>query len=469
MEQILVDLKQRGDEDWLIGYDSREFTQQAVELYLQLKQKSHLNAPPKIILAERNPIKFLAGFIAATAANCPIFLCNPDWVESEWQQVFELVQPDLILGQAAQAQSKLFQRSLPITHYPLPITHPPILIPTGGSSGKIRFAIHTWKTLIASVSGFKQYFDVKQVNSFCILPLYHVSGLMQFMRSFTTGGRLVILPYKALESGNRTDINPAEYFISLVPTQLQRLLQQESQWLAEFKTVLLGGAPPWTELLETARNYRIRLAPTYGMTETASQIVTLKPDDFLNGNNSCGQVLPHVKVTIRSAKDEILVPKQTGIIAIQSNSLFLGYYPQKKSTNATFKPDDLGYFDENGYLHIIGRNSNKIVTGGENVFPSEVEAAIKSTNLVIDVCVIGLPDRHWGQVVTAIYVPKHPKISTDILTIALEHKLCKFKRPKHWFPVEKLPRNSQGKVNYEQLKQLAMMWHFPHPTGAAIE
>ncbi len=475
MEQLLIDLKQRVDEDWLIGYDSGEFTQQAVELYLHLKQKSHRDTPPKIILAERNPIKFLAGFIAAVAVNCPIFLCNPDWVESEWQQVFELVQPDLILGQEAQAQSKLLNcrgnfneisrvsanwllkpTPLPITNYQLPITNSPILIPTGGSSGKIRFAIHTWETLIASVSGFKQYFDVKQVNSFCVLPLYHVSGLMQFMRSFTTGGRLVILPFKALELGTTSNIDPGEYFISLVPTQLQRLLQHKSNWLAEFQTVLLGGAPAWTELLSTARKYRIRLAPTYGMTETASQIVTLKPDDFLQGNNSCGKVLPHAEVTICSPKGEILDTKNTGNIAIKSNSLFLGYYPQEKNINTTFQPDDLGYFDENGYLHIIGRNSNKIVTGGENVFPSEVEAAIKSTNLVIDVCVIGLPDRHWGQVVTALYIPKHSKVSTDILKTALEHKLCKFKRPKYWFPVESLPRNAQGKVNREKLKKLSM-------------
>ena len=331
------------------------------------------------------------------------------------------------------------------------------MIPTGGSSGKIRFAIHTWETLIASVNGFRQYFALKQVNSFCVLPLYHVSGLMQFMRSFTTGGRLVVLPFKALEIGNTTDINPAEYFISLVPTQLQRLLQHQYHWLAEFQTVLLGGAPAWKELLETARHCRIRLAPTYGMTETASQIVTLKPDDFLNGNNSSGQVLPHVSVTIRSPKGEILEAKNLGTIAIESNSLFIGYYSEENQIKTTlFQADDLGYFDEKGYLHIIGRNSNKIVTGGENVFPSEVEAAIQSTNLVIDVCVIGLPDRHWGQVVTAIYIPKHAKVSTDILKTALEHKLCKFKRPKYWFPVESLPRNAQGKVNREKLKKLSM-------------
>jgi o-succinylbenzoate---CoA ligase len=88
---------------------------------------------------------------------------------------------------------------------------------------------------------------------------------------------------------------------------------------------------------------------------------------------------------------------------------------------------------------------------------------------VTDVCVIGLPDCHWGQVVTAIYVPKHSKVSRDILQTEIQQKLSKFKRPKHWLPVESLPRNSQGKINYEHLKQLAMMGRLPHATGAAIE
>ena len=455
MEKILADLKKRADEDWLIGYDSREFTQLALELYLELREKYHSHRP-KIILSERNPIKFLAGLIASIAAGCPVFLCNPDWVQSEWQQVFELVQPDLILGQQVEQQIKFPHHQLPITNYQLPITHAPIMIPTGGSSGKIRFAIHSWETLTASVQGFTQYFQISTVNSFCVLPLYHVSGLMQFIRSFATGGRLVILPFKAIESGQKSDIKPADFFISLVPTQLQRILQSDPEWLAQFQTVLLGGAPAWKEILEAARERKIRLAPTYGMTETASQIVTLKPDDFLNGNNSCGQVLPHAGVTIRNSNGDILPEKKIGIITIASLSLLVGYYAEINEIKTTFQPDDLGFFDERGYLNIIGRNSNKIITGGENVFPSEVEAAIQSTNLVIDVCVIGLPDRHWGQVVTAIYVPKHAKVSTDILKTALAHKLCKFKRPKHWFSVESLPRNAQGKVNLEKLKKLSM-------------
>ena len=102
----------------------------------------------------------------------------------------------------------------------------------------------------------------------------------------------------------------------------------------------------------------------------------------------------------------------------------------------------------------MGRSSNKIITGGENVSPFEVESAIRATQLVNDICVIGIPHQHWGQVVTAIYVPKN-SVATAQLQAAIEEKLSKFKRPKYWIPLVSLPRNSQGKVNRKQLLQIA--------------
>jgi acyl-CoA synthetase (AMP-forming)/AMP-acid ligase II len=579
MEEPLVHLKQRAGEDWLIGHDSNQFNHLTEQLFHQLAQLSKYGTPPKILIAEQNPLRFLAAFLAAVAAGCPVFLCNPNWVQQEWQEVFDLVQPDLIFGQEANPP-------LPLPPSPpLPLSHSRlIMIPTGGSSGKIRFAVHTWETLMASVRGFHQYFGEKPINSFCVLPLYHVSGLMQFLRSFTTGGRIVILPFKALVAGEGCHIDPTEFFISLVPTQLARLISLDSSedlrtrslsapltpplvrgeavseaaqstdagweeqnpipplppkvgrvracfqtspsdsdppkselkrtltefsplvkggwggspglktlprggwrseeeslnsasaWLSRFQAVLLGGAPAWKSLLEQARRHSIPLALTYGMTETASQVVTLKPEDFLKGNNSSGQVLPHAQVTIRSSTGEILGENQIGIITIQADSLALGYYPINPKSKIVrlsvsalslskghaevqnLKSDDLGFFDEQGYLTIIGRRSNKIITGGENVFPAEVEAAIQGTQLVADVCVIGVPDSQWGQIVTAVYVPQTQAISTEVLKTALADKLSKYKRPKYWVQVESLPRNSQGKVNYEQLQTIVTAW-----------
>lgn len=451
MQRPLDCLNNLAQDDWLIGYNSREFNQIAQELYFELTQLSAWRTPPKIILAEREPLRFLASFIAACAANCPVFLCNPDWGTQEWQQVFDLVQPDIILGMA-HGSWRMENRNN--TQCPMP-NH--IMIPTGGSSGQIKFAIHTWETLIASVQGFTEYFQLKQVNSFCVLPLYHVSGLMQFLRSFTTGGKLAIQLFKALESSKILNIKQSEFFISLVPTQLQILLQNPelTEWLIQFNIVLLGGAPAWNELLEKARFHRIRLSPTYGMTETASQIATLKPDDFLGGKMSSGQILPHAHITIHNQQGKILNSNQIGNITIHAQSLALGYYPKTRENQDTFQVDDLGFLDDQGYLNIVGRNSDKIITGGENIYPAEIESAIQATQMVADICVIGIPDKHWGQALTAIYIPKQSDTSALKIQTLLKDKLSKFKIPKYWIPQQNLPRNSQGKINRQQLHQIA--------------
>ncbi|MBU7583383.1 MAG: 2-succinylbenzoate--CoA ligase [Nostoc sp. TH1S01] len=454
MEQPLTYLQNLPQHHWLIADNSHQFSVIAKQLYLELTEiLKQRHTPPKIILAEREPVKFLASFLAACAANCPVFLCNPDWGTQEWEQVLKLVQPDIIWGISFNSHSQL-----PTPNSQLPTPHSPqIMIPTGGSSGKIKFAIHTWQTLTASVQGFTEYFQLTQVNSFCVLPLYHVSGLMQFMRSFITGGQLTILPFKSVESGQIPAIQPSEFFISLVPTQLQRLLQNAelTQWLAQFQTVMLGGAPAWQELLEKARFHNIRLAPTYGMTETASQIATLKSDDFLQGKINSGQILPHAHVTICNSQGEVLNTNQIGNITIQAKSLALGYYPNHWGNQDYLQIDDLGFLDEHGYLHIIGRNSDKVITGGENVYPSEIEAAIRETQLVVDVCVIGVPDKHWGQALTAIYIPQDVNISNLEIETLLKQKISKFKVPKHWICIENFPRNAQGKVNRQALQQIA--------------
>ena len=481
----ILDIASRLPDNWLIGGDSHEIAQIVDRTFQQLTQNKPPQTPQTIFIAEPEPIQFIASFIAACAAKSHIFLCNPNWVKSEWQQVFDLVQPDIILGQVADLEQRFpfltvreggLRSCSSEFHSPGKSGFNTIMIPTGGSSGKIRFAIHNWETLTASVQGFQQYFQLDKINSFCVLPLYHVSGLMQFMRSFTTDGQLAIQSFKALEAGEKCDIKPEEFFISLVPTQLQRLLQNPdtANRISRFHTVLLGGAPAWSELLETARKYQIKLALTYGMTETASQIATLKPENFLAGNNTSGQTLPHAKITIRNAKGEILCNNQIGHIAVNAQSLALGYYPDKFFHREYLQLDDLGFFDEKNYLNIVGRSGDKIITGGENVFPAEVEAAIRRTNLVADVAVIGLLDKNWGQIVTAIYIPTNSAVTVTALQAAIEDKLSKFKRPKNWVLVENLPRNSQGKVNREQLQQIALKHQqsfleetavpFPYPT-----
>ena len=127
------------------------------------------------------------------------------------------------------------------------------------------------------------------------------------------------------------------------------------------------------------------------MTETASGVTILKPQDLSKNLNTVGQNLPHAKIFID--------PQKKGIIKIRTSSLFKGYYPHVKDNNI-LTTDDIGYLDNQGYLSVLGRNSQKIITGGKNVFPLEVEKEILRTNLVKDVYVTGVRDDYWGEVVT---------------------------------------------------------------------
>jgi len=460
MAEPLSYLYPRSKEDWLIipGESS---------LLDQVEQRlSHLSAypqPRRILLAEAEPLGFLAGFVAAADTQAILALGNPQWGKAEWQQAIALLQPDLIWGQPP----------FDLSGWPAPIQQESIpagtiLIPTGGSSGQLRFVCHTWQTLMASVKGFQSFFQVPAIHSCCVLPLYHVSGLMQFLRSLTTGGQFAIFPFRIFGTGAMTFFNPSDWFLSLVPTQLERLLQAgESDWLAQFHTILLGGAPAWPALYQQARQRRLPLAPTYGMTETAAQVATLHPSDFLQGKTGY-RVSPHAHISITNHQGDLLPWGQTGQITLQAKSLMTGYYPAQPMAPLTagFLTDDLGYFDSEGYLHLYGRASDKIISGGENIFPAEVEAALRATGGVEDVAVVGLEDDDWGQAVTAVYVPVST-VSLGALQHRLRDRLSRYKQPKHWVAVAALPRNSQGKLNRRELAAIARA-ALNQPTAATM-
>jgi o-succinylbenzoate---CoA ligase len=424
-ERIYQLFSQRLKSGWLINLAADEIDRLANQKLGEFTQSQ----PDFISIDSQTPHEFIAQLMAGCQLGLPIFLTNPHWGTEERSQFAKLT---------AQVDREKHQHL--------------IMIPTGGSSGQIKFAIHTWETLSTSVWGFQEFYAIEQINSVCVLPLYHVSGLMQLCRSLLTDGKLIILDFQQL-CQDRASLDPqiklANYFISLVPTQLQKLLDLDPQWLAQFQTILLGGAPPSVELLTQARLAHLPIALTYGMTETASQITSLKPSEFLAGNNSCGRVLPHAAIQLSATCDD-----GSGLLQIRSKSLMLGYFPDLNLVNY-FEPDDVGIIDDRGYLTILGRNSGKIITGGENVLPIEIIHAILATGLVRDVWVVGVPDRYWGQKIVAVYVPIDPQQAVDQLIGAIMGKISKYKIPKTWIQVTNIPRNSVGKVLIPAVMELA--------------
>lgn len=450
-------LRQRWGEAWLVTAKAGLFW---AELE-QFQQQLQITQPHYVLLAEPDPVRFLAALFAAVQHPCQVWLANPQWGRQEWQQVAAQCQPDLVVGVAPgtigtreQPQNTKFS----VHNW----TNCQILIPTGGSSGNLRFATHTWDTLAASVWGFCEHFACTEVNAYCVLPLYHVSGLMQAMRCLLSGGQLVIQPFQELLRSGAIAAPAHNFFLSLVPTQLQRLLTatwDTVPWLRQFSAILLGGAPPWPGLLQTARSLALPLAPTYGMTETASQVVTLLPQEFLSGQAGCGRVLPHAALIIRDAEGKALPPHQVGQIFIVAESLALatGGTPLSQP----FQTQDLGYLDDAGCLHVVGRAKTLIITGGEKVLPEEVEGAIQATELVQDVAVLGISDTDWGEKVVAVVVPSTQAAIDGApgsrlgqqLRQTLQSQLSAYKIPKMWLVRSALPRNAQGKLNRAALRQ----------------
>ena len=277
------------------------------------------------------------------------------------------------------------------------------------------------------------------------------------IRALITEARLDLAEWPAVEAGTaRPDREGA--FLSLVPTQLHRLLEDPTAagWLRQFRAVFLGGAAAWPALLERAREARIPLAPAYGMTETAAQVCCLQPDEFLSGRSGVGRALPHARLSVVDDDEQPVAAGKVGRIRIESEALFLGYEGELGRRGESYLTADLGSMDDDGYLTISGRADDAINTGGEKVMPTEVEAAIRAAGLAEDVAVCGRPDPEWGEVVCALVVTSNFPGEVEARK-RLRPRLAPHKMPRHWVLVEKVPRNALGKLDRRRAADLIGM------------
>jgi len=432
-----------------------------LELIRLLGARSALAEPTSLrVVEEREPERFMAVFAQAVAEAETVLVCDPAWGAAERTQLAALSsrhanQTDRGGARCPQrAQSVLgtsrftserstiaggTTNSEPGTRNPeLPRDAGWLCLPTGGTSGQLRFARHDQDTISAAVRGFGAHFKLTTVNAVGVLPLHHVSGLMAWMRCALTGGRYLPWDWKQLEAGAMPALpEVGEWFLSLVPTQLQRLLLQPAavDRLRRFRAIFLGGGPAWPELLDAAATARLPLSLSYGMTETAAMIAAQRPEEFLTGARSCGAVMPHAQVEISAE----------GPIRVGGDSLFRGYFPDWREPQP-FATEDLGHFDAVGHLHIDGRRDAVIITGGKKVTPAEVEAALRATGQFADVAVVGVPDAEWGQVIVACYPANQAAPDLPAIDGRLSRDLAAYKRPKRYIAVDPWPRNAQGKI-----------------------
>ncbi|HTJ78184.1 MAG TPA: AMP-binding protein [Rariglobus sp.] len=388
--------------------------------------------PRDVVVEERDPARFMAAFTDAVAAGGNVFIADPAWGQIERAQFNAL---------SARASNSTMEGVASGFGW--------LCLPTGGSSGAIKLARHDEETLSSAVNGFCEHFGVRKINAVGLLPLNHVSGLMAWMRTVLTGGEYRACDWKVLAAGGRPalPVDAGDWFLSLVPTQLQRMLADPEavDWLRGFRAVFVGGGPSWPELIEAGARAQLPLAFSYGMTETAAMVAALRPSEFLEGRRGSGTPLPHARITLDG---------ESGVV-IEAGSLFRGYWPEFRAAGP-WSADDTGVFDEHGSIHLLGRRDALIITGGKKVDPFEIEAVLRATGEFADIVVVGVPDREWGEVVVACYPPVGTGPYFDRVSREIGARLAAYKHPKRYIAVPVWPRNAQGKVNRAELIRLAL-------------
>ncbi len=336
---------------------------------------------------------------------------------------------------------------------------------TSGTTGKPKGAMLTFANQFYSAAASAFRLGISRDDRWlCCLPLYHVGGLAILLRSCLYGTAVVLQDRFDVQQVSKSLDNDEITLISLVPTMLFRLLQYRDgrQWPSSLRYVLLGGAAASPELLAQCRALNIPVATTYGLTEAASQVTTMLPEDSVNKPGSVGRPILFTSVDILSADGRSLPPGEAGEIVVSGPTIMLGYDSDAESTAQRLKDGrlltgDIGYLDDDGDLWVLQRRHDIIVSGGENVYPAEVEAVLRRHPAVAEACVVGLNDDEWGQqVVAAVVLGDNAGISSaDLLSFCRQY-LAGYKLPRRLKIVPSLPRTASGKVHRHAVAELVI-------------
>ncbi len=328
---------------------------------------------------------------------------------------------------------------------------------TGSPKGVLQsFGNHWWSAIGSSLN-----LGISEQDAWlCAVPLFHISGYSILMRSVIYGMKVHLFESFDVENINKSLKNGNITIMSVVSNMLHRLIEDigDEHYHPHFRCMLLGGGPAPLPLLEACKEKGIPVFQTYGMTETSSQIVTLSPEYSISKLGSAGKPLFPSELKINSDEGEGS-PNEEGEILVKGPNVTEGYFQRKDANEKSFKngwfhTGDIGYIDNEGFLFVLDRRSDLIISGGENVYPAEIESILFAHTGIQDVGVIGIPNPKWGQVPCAFIVESEPKTLTEegILSYCKE-KLASYKVPKQVVIMKEIPRNASNKILRRKLRE----------------
>lgn len=332
---------------------------------------------------------------------------------------------------------------------PDPSPHRPMaLLHTSGTSGAPKIAVLSRQAFAASAAATAHALALRDDDVWLLaLPLCHVGGLSIVTRALALGSTVVLLPRFSGEAAASALSRYQPTLFSLVPTMLRDLLPRLRDEPLALRAMIVGGAGCPAGLLAECAARRLLALTTYGLTETCSQIALQplgSPDRARPGS---GVAMPSSVLSIVGPAGEPLAPGRVGEIVVDGPMLFDGYLDAPPREGAPFATGDFGHLDAEGTLFVEGRRSDRIVTGGENVAPTEVEAVARTVRGVRDAVVFGVPDARWGEAVALCVVADPGAFDSAALSSALRDALAPYKRPRAFALVDAVPLTSLGKID----------------------
>ncbi|MBW1614137.1 MAG: long-chain fatty acid--CoA ligase [Deltaproteobacteria bacterium] len=341
------------------------------------------------------------------------------------------------------------------------------LMYTSGTTGFPKGVLLTQRNMIANIWGVQVAYRCTHMDRhIAVMPLYHGGSLQYSAVHYSVGGSVVILEQFDAEEFFRTVKKEKVTTAFLVASLLQKLaegLKGRENDIESLRLIFYGASGIPKEHLKKALNaFKCQFTQGYGMTELGPRGVTyFTPEDHEEAMkdpakekrlSSCGIVTPSVEIRIADESDETLPLGETGEICVRGEPVFQYYWNNKKETERALKggwfhSGDLGYLDEDGFLYIVDRKKDMIVSGGENIYSTEVENAILLHPCVHECAVFGVPDKEWGESVHArVCLKPGASISGEEIVKFCKKHIASYKKPKSVEFVDSIPRNQMGKV-----------------------